>query len=381
MMKKISSLTFFLLIESLFSQPCWSHEGAANFLTLTLGERGQIKAEWEIPMQLLEDLWPTEAGTIPSTTELDTEKRNLIQQTVEDDFSLMTNETICQLRVTSQGETLRKERLYEKLTYEGVCGDSTPMQTVTVIWKFLNEDTHDYSLLVSFHSAEGTQSGMTNNHEGQLKFGVLTSHMLNHFFMYIQGGILHIFGGIDHILFLLTLILPAVFYLNEKKWLAQKTFSPVFIDLLKTISAFTLAHSITLCLVTFGVISISARLIEPLIAFSVLVASINNLFPLVGDQRWKFAFLFGLIHGIGFAEVLIGMHLPTKALISSLIGYNLGVEAGQLVIVAATLPMFFLLRSTKFYKFGIFYAGSATTGIIAVLWMIDRIFDLQLMPF
>lgn len=198
------------------------------------------------------------------------------------------------------------------------------------------------------------------------------------FFDYWREGVWHIWIGFDHVLFLLSLLLPAVFALSARMWSPAGRFVPVFWDVFKVVTAFTVAHSITLSLAALAVIELPSRLVESLIALSVVLAAFNNLWPLVHRSRWAVAFGFGLVHGFGFASVLADLGLPRDSLLLALVGFNLGVEAGQLVIVAAFLPLAYALRHTWMYRRMIFVGGSAAIVVIATLWMIERVFDLRL---
>jgi len=119
--------------------------------------------------------------------------------------------------------------------------------------------------------------------------------------------------------------------------------------------------------------------VESTIALSVVLAAANNLKPVVAHRRWLMAFGFGLIHGFGFASVLADLGLPQGALVLSLLGFNLGVEVGQLAIVAAFLPLAFWLRHSAFYRRGVFVGGSALTLALAAIWLVERSFDLKLL--
>ena len=120
------------------------------------------------------------------------------------------------------------------------------------------------------------------------------------------------------------------------------------------------------------------RLVESAIAFSVVLAALNNIWPLVHGRRWLVAFGFGLIHGFGFASVLTDLGLPREALLLALVGFNLGVELGQLAIVAAFLPLAYALRRTWGYRRIAFVGGSAAIGAVAGLWLVERAFDVKL---
>jgi hypothetical protein len=150
---------------------------------------------------------------------------------------------------------------------------------------------------------------------------------------------------------------------------------------LKIVTAFTLAHSITLTLATLGVISLPSRWVESIIAASVVIAALNNIYPLFRERRWMMAFLFGLIHGFGFATVLSDLGLPKSALALALVGFNVGVEAGQLAIVAAFLPVAFYLRHTMLYRKVILLGGSALIALLASAWLVERAFNMKFLPF
>jgi len=191
-------------------------------------------------------------------------------------------------------------------------------------------------------------------------------------------GIWHIWRGYDHILFILTLLLPAVLQRDGGRWLPVASLRRAFLHTAAIVTAFTLAHSITLSLATLGVISLPSRLVESVIAASIIVAALNNLFPVVTRRLWLVAFTFGLVHGFGFASVLADLGLPKGSLLLALVGFNLGVETGQLAIVGAFLPIAFLLCGWRFYPRSVLQFGSAAVAGIAALWFIQRAFDIVL---
>jgi hypothetical protein len=193
---------------------------------------------------------------------------------------------------------------------------------------------------------------------------------------YIVEGIWHIWIGFDHILFLLALLLPAVLVRQERAWTPTPGLRRASVEVLKVVTAFTLAHSITLSLAVLGVVSLPSRVVESVIAASVVVAALNNLRGTVDRRRWVMAFVFGLVHGFGFASVLADLGLPQGALALALVGFNLGVELGQLAIVAVFLPIAFALRTTRFYRVGVLTFGSLLVAALASWWFVQRAFDL-----
>ena len=196
------------------------------------------------------------------------------------------------------------------------------------------------------------------------------------FRQYLVDGVWHIWIGYDHILFLLSLLLPAVLLRRNNQWEPAPTLGGSFKEVLKVVTAFTLAHSITLSLAAMGIISLPSRLVESVIAASVVLAALNNLRGTIEGKRWVMAFVFGLIHGFGFASVLADLGLPKEALALALVGFNAGVEVGQLSIVAVFLPVAFALRKTRFYRVGVLTGGSLIVAALASWWLAQRLFNL-----
>lgn len=198
---------------------------------------------------------------------------------------------------------------------------------------------------------------------------------------YGHEGVWHIWIGFDHILFLLSLLLPAVGCWAAQGWVPVERLRTAGMDVLRIVTAFTLAHSITLSLAVLGVVSLPSRLVESAIAASVVLAALNNVWPVFQGRRWMVAFAFGLIHGFGFASVLVDLGLPTGALALALVGFNLGVEVGQLAIVAAFLPTAYLLRRSVFYRRIVLTGGSLVIAGLASVWLAERALDFKVMPF
>ena len=193
------------------------------------------------------------------------------------------------------------------------------------------------------------------------------------FVQYVGQGMLHIGIGFDHILFLVTLMLPAVLVYRERCWQPVSALSAAFFDILKIVTAFTVAHATTLSLAALGKMVVPAQVVEPVIAASVIVSALNNVIPRLYSQRWLLAFGFGLIHGLGFASALSDLGLPRTGLVTALIGFNLGVEAGQVIIVLLLLPLAYFLRATRAYRVGVLQGGSVTVAVIASVWMFERL--------
>ena len=160
---------------------------------------------------------------------------------------------------------------------------------------------------------------------------------------FITEGIWHIWQGIDHVLFLLTLLLGAVRYGYDVPTRGRKVWQATGLEVAKLVTAFTVAHSCTLVLSTLGIVTVRAEWAEVAIALSVVAGAVNLIVPLFRGHHWQFAFGFGLVHGFGFANVLRELNLSGTQFLSGLVGFNLGVEIGQLILVLALLPVLIIL--------------------------------------
>jgi hypothetical protein len=216
------------------------------------------------------------------------------------------------------------------------------------------------------------QTAVLDGRTAQSAFAVFAPSKWRAFSEYLQAGVWHILSGIDHLLFLLSLLLPAVLFRRHGRWEPVAQARPALISILKVVTAFTLAHSITLTLAALDVVRLPSRLTESIIAASIIVAALNNIFPVVTDSRARIAFAFGLLHGFGFASVLSDMGLPHGARVISLLAFNLGIEAGQLAVVLTVMPLIYGIRAGAFYRRGVMPWGSAVIAVIATVWLVQR---------
>lgn len=175
---------------------------------------------------------------------------------------------------------------------------------------------------------------------------------------FIKLGIEHILTGYDHLLFLLALLAVA----------------RGFVSVVKIVTAFTLAHSVTLTLAALGFVTIPGRIIEPLIAATIVWVALENLLSAAPDRRrWIWSFGFGLVHGLGFAAALGEIDLSGTALVRALVGFNAGVEIGQLIFVAIALPLLTLLSRGRGATLTPRIA-SITAALISTYWLVERVF-------
>lgn len=217
--------------------------------------------------------------------------------------------------------------------------------------------------------------GPGNSHHD---FALTASSRITTLLGFIVEGIWHIWLGFDHVLFLLTLLLPSVLLAANAGLASRLGFTVTLLDVLKIVTAFTVAHSFTLTLAVLDWVSLPSRLVESGIAITVFLGALNNLVPVLRERRWVAAFVFGLIHGFGFAGALKALQLPLGELAISLFGFNVGVEIGQLAIVTVFVPLAFALRNTRFYRQAVVRGGSILIALIAAAWFIERAWDVKL---
>lgn len=198
---------------------------------------------------------------------------------------------------------------------------------------------------------------------------------------FIKEGVMHIFTGPDHILFLLSLLLPAVLLRDgQYDWKPQVSLRSVLTTVAWTATAFTISHSITLACAVLGIFRPPSSIIEPLIALTVLLSAVNNVRPLWKLSSAATAFMFGFIHGFGFADALVPMQLSPSVLAGALFGFNVGVEIGQLTIITAFCLVAFPLRAWRGYIPWMMRGGSFVTAAIATIWIAERLFSIQIFP-
>jgi len=201
---------------------------------------------------------------------------------------------------------------------------------------------------------------------------------------FVAEGVRHILTGYDHVLFLLCLLLPAVMRRVPARDGAASGWQPVntpwqaLLPVAGIVTAFTVAHSITLALAALGGWTLPSSVIEPAIAATIVLAALDNFWPLFRGRRGTVTFLFGLIHGFGFAGVLAELELPTAQFVWALLQFNFGLELGQLTIVGAALGTLYFLRSSPRYPAWVIRGGSAAVMAMGGLWFLERTVHLTL---
>jgi hypothetical protein len=232
-------------------------------------------------------------------------------------------------------------------------------------YDFFNEFGSQHSVLTSINEPgyEAETIIFNQDQPDYLYFTNTPRSLTKQTFEFLKLGVKHIFFGYDHILFLLALLVVANFW-----------------ELVKIVTSFTVAHSITLVLSALELVRLPTRLIETGIAVTIIYVALENFWLKKSDHRWKFTFLFGLIHGFGFANVLRDLGLPSSGLITSLVSFNIGLEAGQICVVLALLPLSIWIGQQSFRR-QFNYGVSTIIATLGFAWFVERAFALNFMPF
>jgi len=284
--------------------------------------------------------------------------------------SMMAQTQDCPLSFQALAVNDRVDGSYAWLPFRAQC--ATEVRQLTIRYSVMEGIDPSHRGLLTLTAGSAVQTGVLGGSAAPAAFAVFAPSRLRTFVDYFHAGIWHILSGIDHLLFLLSLLLPAVLLRKDGRWEPVSQARPALISVFKVVTAFTLAHSLTLTLAALDIVRLPSRLTESVIAASIIVAALNNIFPVVTETRGRIAFAFGLLHGFGFASVLADMGLPQGARLVSLVAFNLGIEAGQLAVVLAVMPIIYAVRSGGFYRRAFMPWGSAAIAAVALVWLVQR---------
>jgi hypothetical protein len=374
-------VTLFLSLLVMNASVVNAHELSSGYLTLSAGEENTYSGE------LL--LKPDDIGQVAG---LDTngngaltwgeihQNQPLLQSYIAKVLSIKVDDTPCKISLSMPN-------------IRSVSGDSylvSPIQvmcesagTLGIHYDGIFEHSPTHKLLVNVNLAG--QSGVSSQSSTEktsvtsvldfdnrsVTYDAVTTSLTALFISLVYEGVWHIFIGIDHILFLVATLLTVNLVREHKQWQKEPSTSRILKHTVILVSAFTLAHSITLTATALNFIALDSRLVELGIAISVLLTALNNIYPLI-VRLGIITFAFGLLHGMGFASVFADLNAQSNNLVLSVAAFNIGVEVGQLAIVAVLLPLLLWLRHYTFYAKTLMPLLSSVIAIIAINWTIQR---------
>lgn len=350
--------------------PAIAHQASNSYLQLAVsGDR--IDGRWDVALVDLHALVGLDGDGDGQLTWGEVRQRTpQIGETALRGLALAADGADCPLAVTAPLQLERRgDGVYAVLTLAAQC--PAAIDTLRLRYELLfAQDALHRGLLRLEHGATHSAAFAPDAREQSFgrERGVAATLT-----RYLHEGAWHVWTGLDHVLFLATLLLPAVARRQQRRWIVAPDARRAFIDTAWIVTAFTLAHAATLSLVLLGRLSVDPRWVEPLVAATVAAAALNNLRPLVVRHLWLLAFGFGLIHGAAIASVLAELELGAGSLALALAGFNLGVEAGQLAIVAVAVPITYALRHSPVYRNVAVLGGSAVVLVVALVWLAERL--------
>lgn len=376
--RKIATVAGFLFV--VLNGGAFAHKPSDSYLKLDV-EGATVDGQWDIALRDLDFAIGLDANQDDFITWGEVKAKHAeIAAYALSRLTLGPAERACPTTMRGQLIDNHSDGAYAVLRFTAAC-PSAPAVLKVGYRLFFDVDPQHRGLL-SLTSYGENRAGIFSVDDAEQEFQLEGSSKGAQFVDYLREGVLHIWTGYDHILFLLSLLLPAVLVpaAAGRSWAPSAGFQNSLLGVLKVVTAFTVAHSVTLTLATLGVVSLPSRFVESAIAASVVLAAINNIRPVVHGGRWVIAFCFGLIHGFGFASVLTDLGLPQASLLLALVAFNLGVEVGQLAIVGLFLPLAYAVRDTLFYRRAILVGGSSCVAVVAALWLVQRALNVVLVP-
>ena len=364
-------------IVAVASLACEAHKPSDSYLTLQ-ASGSALQGRWDIAVRDLDFALGLDADGDGSVTWGELRARHAeIDAYALAHLSLRSDGEACPLSVSDHLVDEHVDGAYAVLVLTGSCPRDVRALRVGYGLFFDLDAQHRGLLRISVGGQEG--SAVFSAQTPEQSFGTAGSRG-RQFLGFVADGVKHIAIGFDHILFLVALLLPAVLVREGATWRPAGSLGVTVRNVVGIVTAFTIAHSITLSLATLGVVHLPSRLVESAIAASVLATALDNLVPFLPRRRWVVAFVFGLLHGFGFASVLLDLQLPASSLALSLMGFNVGVEIGQLIIVALIVPLAYAARTRVAYRQLAVAAGSVAIGFIAFGWLVERAFAIPFMP-
>ena len=377
-----------LVLALVMHAPAQAHKPSDSYLTITLADDA-ITGRWDIALRDLDFAIGLDADGDAAITWGEVRARHaeiaayaLARLSIRADGA---DGPKCTVEVGAQAIDDHTDGSYSVLPLTVRCPTSPTSPTLpnrlTIAYRLFADLDPQHRGLLNLQAGGVSRSAVLGPQAPVQTFELKEASRLRQFLDYLRDGVWHIWIGFDHILFLLSLLLPAVLVWGRRQWRAAETFGAAFWSVVRVVTAFTAAHSITLTLATLGYVSLPSRWVESAIAASVVLAALNNVWPVFHGRRWMVAFGFGLIHGFGFASVLVDLGLPRDALALALVGFNLGVEGGQLGVVAVFLPLAYSLRRSWFYRRLVMVGGSLAIAVLAAVWLCERLFMFKVLPF
>lgn len=359
------------VLFALVSTTTSAHQLSTAYLTLTLDNKGQLAGEWQVRLYDLEQAIgvDTDGDGKLRWQELQ-DRTRVVTKYLTSQLSLQRGDQDCAWALSDEWQI--DSHFNEGYLLVPLRAQCALVGNITINYTAFFNKNAEHKLLLALTSADTTSNRALSDDQRKVEWNAEAGDTWKTFVEFVHQGIVHIWIGLDHILFLLSLLLTCVLVRIYKEWQPQRDIKRILINTTWIVTAFTLAHSITLSMTAFGIIQLSSRWVEAGIALSVMLVALNNIFPLIMRLGWL-TFGFGLLHGMGFAGVLGELGLPADQQWLTILAFNIGVEIGQMVIVIVLLPLLILARNYFWYlRYGL-VVSSVVILLAATHWLIERL--------
>jgi hypothetical protein len=354
------------------------HQTSDSYLALSLTNQ-QFRGRWAIALRDLDHVLTVDADKDGEVSDAElSNARPKVEGYAFDRLKVVVDGEVVQAQVNGFEIEEHSDVVYATLLFAMTLKKS-PID-VAVTYTLFNDTDPLHRGLFRLDLPKTTGTAIFSPAQPTQRFLIQAPQVGNRVLNFVGEGTWHIWIGFDHILFLIALLLPSVLIRQAGVWVPTISGRAALLNIVKVVTAFTVAHSITLTVAALGWVQLPSRLVESIIAASVVVAALNNIKPLFAERTWLIAFAFGLIHGFGFASALSGLKLDTGSLIEALVGFNVGVELGQLAIVAVFVPIAFAARKAIFYRDVVVRYGSILIAVLAAAWFVERAFAVKILP-
>lgn len=368
-------LTQTLVLFCVCGNLAMAHQTGNSYLTVSEAD-GRLQLEIDFIVRDLGNLLqvPGQPNEAPPAPDKLLSLQSPITAAIQKSLTIEVDEQAIPLEFLTQSVVLHNDGLYVRQRFSG---SALPADAkfIVVRYEFFTQNDKLGRAFFKLVMRNDEISSVFDQASSIQRFALGETKRWSTIGLFTKEGVRHIWEGADHLLFLLTLLLPGLMLTIrvpdatgfQPSKLAAEKFA------LKVITAFTLAHSITLACSVFGWVSLPDKLIESLIALSIMVSALLNLQKRFHISHWKLAFLFGLIHGMGFANGLKELGLSSNYFLETLFAFNLGVELGQLsAVVLVALPVLLLVREAA-SKQRLLKYGSIGVLLTSMVWLAQRL--------
>lgn len=359
----------------LIALPAWAHKASDSFIYV---DQAQSQVRIDLALRDLALVLPLDGNGDGKLSGAEIRKgRDAITRLIDQGLTLSNTSGICRLSGMQWGLSRHSDGPYAAGRYQVVCPDERAPDSLEYALLFEQDPLH--RALVSVTDRQGERLDVLAPDDRTMPLGSGASvfgNSLKLFGTFLYEGIIHLLIGLDHILFLLVLMLPATLPAKTRRSTRlsgqRHDLKSRLLQLAGIVTAFTVAHSITLALAALEIVTLPIAWVETVIALSIAVAALNVFWPILGRKTWKLAFGFGLIHGFGFASVLGDLTSGVSQTVVALAGFNLGVELGQLGLLVVLFPLLYLCGRFRIYERAAVPAMLLTVGAVSLYWVAER---------